>query len=152
MKAKKVLNLLASSKHFRQDFCFKKNVLMHLFIYLFILLFFDLSNGVSLQYLHSLQGVTAPFSQGECSTLELSAPTKILEFRLGNAIRTLNSYNLLVTPGTWAITKLVENICDRHLLILLVPDNSGSLCYEVGKEREITPNSLKSPSNGWTEV
>ena len=96
--------------------------------------------------------MTVSFSQGERSTLELSAPTKILEFRLGNAIRTLNSYNLLVTPWTSAITKLVENICDRHLLILLVPDNSGSLCYEVGKEREITPNSLKSPSNGWTEV
>ena len=95
---------------------------------------------------------SAPFSQGEHSTLELSAPTKILEFRLGNAIRTLSSYNLLVTPWTWEITKLVENICDRHLLILLVPDNSGSLCYEMDKEREITPNSLKSLSNGWTEV
>ena len=55
MKAKKVLKILASSKHFRQDFCCKKNVLIHFFCFL---LFFDLSNGVSLQYLHSLQGVT----------------------------------------------------------------------------------------------
>lgn len=33
MKAKKVLKILASSKHFRQDFCCKKNVPLHLFAF-----------------------------------------------------------------------------------------------------------------------
>ena len=33
MKAKNVLKILASSKHFRQGFCCKKNILIHLFVF-----------------------------------------------------------------------------------------------------------------------
>lgn len=63
-----------------------------------------------------------PFLKGECWALEFLAPTKILDSRLSSVIKTLNSYNLLVTLWTWVIDS-----CEGHLPILLVPDNSGSI-------------------------